>query len=241
MNKSFFALAVSIFLLFGCNSQTPGVKNLDANQFEKAISSAGAQLVDVRTPNEFNEKHLAGAKNIDINGPDFEESMAKLDKDKPVYIYCLSGGRSRRASDWAASNGFKDVSNLEFGINSWIDANKTVVSGNGDVLSGKSGMTFDEYLGHIKSAKKMVLVDFNAVWCGPCKILKPTVIKVVKKNSDQVELFDIDVDKNNMVASAMNVRSIPLLLLYKDGKEVWRNLGLADENLISQKIAEFSK
>ncbi|MBK7148722.1 MAG: thioredoxin [Bacteroidetes bacterium] len=240
LKKSSFIL-FALFFILGCNSQPATFKNLDPQQFEKSIVGPGVQLVDVRTPEEFKEKHIAGAANYNINASDFQASMSKLDKEKPLYIYCLSGGRSKRASDWAMSNGFKQVYNLEFGINSWIDANKTVVSGSGDVVKGLSGLTFDQYLSRIKSSTKLVLVDFNAIWCGPCKMLKPIVTKVVKKNSAKVELFDVDVDTNNMVSSAMNVKSIPLLILYKDGKEVWRNLGLTDEETISAKIAEFSK
>lgn len=242
MKKTFLSIVASVMILLGCNSQPSAFKNLDPAQFEKGITGPGVQIIDVRTPEEFSEKHIAGSTNYNFNNPsEFQAGMEKLDKSKPVYIYCLAGGRSRKASDWALANGFKEVYNLEFGINSWIEAKKTVVSGSGDVVKGSSGMTFDQYLQRIKTSKKLVLVDFNAVWCGPCKMLKPIVTKVVRKNSDKVELFDVDVDANNAVASAMNARSIPLLILYKDGKEVWRNLGLTDENTIAAKVMEFSK
>ena len=154
----------------------------------------------------------------------------------------MAGGRSKKAGNIAAENGFKEVYNLEFGINSWLSENKAVVNGEGvAVQSNNIGISFDDYLNHLKASDKLVLVDFNAVWCGPCKTLKPIVQKVVKKNSAKVELFDIDVDKNATVANTMNVRSIPLLILYKQGKEVWRNLGLVEESLITQKIELFSK
>src|SRR4051812_18531952 len=76
----------------------------------------------------------------------------------------------------------------------------------------KSGMSFDDYLNHIKGSGKLVLVDFSAVWCGPCKTLKPLVHQAVKKNSDKVELFEIDVDQNPVVSSTMQVKGIPLLI-----------------------------
>ena len=57
----------------------------------------------------------------------------------------------------------------------------------------------------------------------------------------KVELLDIDVDKNSTVASNMKVRGIPMLLLYKEGKEVWRNMGLIERDLLEDKIKEFSK
>jgi thioredoxin len=237
--KLFKATFLLVVLFAGCNAQ---VKNLNVSDFEKGINTAGVQILDVRTPDEFAEKHIAGAVNINVNDAAFDKKLAELDKTKPVYVYCLAGGRSKKAADFAAANGFKDVYNLEFGINSWLSEGKPVVSGKGEkVQAGSIGMSFDDYLNHLKASPKLVLVDFNAVWCGPCKTLKPIVNRVVKKNADKVELFDIDVDKNSTVANTMNVRAIPLLILYKGGKEVWRNMGLAEEELIEGKINEFSK
>lgn len=225
-----------------CNSQPSEVKNIGPSDFEKGIFTAEVQLVDVRTPEEFTDKHINGAKNVNYNSSDFEKGMKDLDKTKPIYVYCLAGGRSKQAANWAVKNGFTQVYNLEFGINSWLAENKPVVSGSGTAVQpGAVGMTYDEYLQKVKGTGKLVLVDFNAVWCGPCKTLKPEVHKAIKKNKDTAELLDIDVDKNSTVANKLNVRGIPLLLLYKNGKEVWRSLGLVDEAAISAKIAEFAK
>ena len=91
-------------------------------------------------------------------------------------------------------------------------------------------------LNQLVSQEKPVLADFSATWCGPCKTLKPIVQKVIRKNGGRVILMDVDVDQNPVVANTMNIKAIPLLILYKDGKEVWRNMGLTDEQTISDKI-----
>lgn len=233
----------ALFLLFtGCNGQNAQVKNINPAAFEAAINKGDIQLIDVRTPEEFSEKHIAGATNININDAGFDKKLNALDKSKPVYVYCLAGGRSKKAADIAATNGFKEVYNLEYGINSWLSEKKPVVGGNGEkVQQGVVGMSLDDYLAHLKASPKLVLVDFNAVWCGPCKTLKPIVHRVEKRNADKVEVFEIDVDKNSTLANTMNIRAIPLLILYKGGKEVWRNMGLAEEELIESKVKEFSK
>ncbi len=231
---TFIALAFS-----ACNSQNANVKNLDPDQFQAAIAKGDVQLIDVRTPEEYKEKHIANAKNINIDGSDFDKQIADLDKKKPVYFYCLAGGRSSKASAYAANNGFAEVYNLEHGINSWMAANKPVVTATG--AAPEQGMSFDDYLAHIKRPDKLILVDFNAVWCGPCKLLKPIVEKVAAKNKDKVELWSIDVDKNPQVSKTMNITGIPLLILYREGKELWRNLGLTDEKEIASQIAKFSK
>ena len=238
MKNIFFFLLLLLFT--SCNSQQP-FKSIDATEFEKGIGQANIQLVDVRSSEEFKEKHISRATNININGENFETAMNRLDKTKPTYIYCLAGGRSNKASEWATANGFTQVYNLEDGINSWIKEGKEVVNGNEEKVSGSNGMSFDDYLRHLKVSEKLVIVDFNAVWCGPCKILKPIVLRVVKKNNDKVELFDIDVDQNNAVANTMNVKSIPLLIIYKQGRELWRNLGLLDEADLEAKVKELLK
>lgn len=230
---------ISALFFASCNGQNPSIKNLDANSFEQGINRDSVQIIDVRTPEEYKAKHIAKAKNIDVNGNDFERQMNGLDKTKPIYIYCLAGSRSKKASDWAAKNGFNEIYNFDGGINAWLAANKPVVTENGE--APPAGMSFDEYLDYLKKSDKLVLVDFNALWCGPCKVLKPTVLKVTKDNEKVVQLYDIDVDKNPLIARTMNIKAIPLLVLYKHGKEVWRNLGLTDEDTITEKVKEFSK
>ena len=191
----------------------------------------------MRTPEEYREKHIAGAVNMNFNSNNFTEQINSLDKSKPVYFYCLAGGRSKKAAELAVAEGFSGVYNLEKGIIGWLGANKPVTTANG--TAPETGLSMEDYLAHIKNPDKLVLVDFNAVWCGPCKQLKPTVTKLVKKNSDKLELFEIDVDKNPKVATAMNINGIPLLILYKNGKEVWRNMGLIDESDLSAKLKQF--
>jgi len=233
--KSSIATFFIALLFTSCNSQNSNIKKLNVSDFEKAVSGANVQLIDVRTPDEYKEKHIAGAVNMDVKSDNFEEQIRTLDKAKPIYFYCKSGGRGKKAAQIAVSDGFTNVNNLEKGITGWEEANKPVTS----VATENTGLTMDDYLALIKKSDKLVLVDFNAVWCGPCKLLRPTVTKLAKKNSDKLELLEIDVDKNPKVANAMNINGIPLLILYKQGKEVWRNLGLIDENELASKLKQF--
>lgn len=225
------------FNLVACNAQ--GVKNIGPAEFEKGISGADVQLLDVRTDEEYKERHINQAIHINVNDKNFEQELNKLDKNKPLYVYCLSGGRSSTAANLAVKNGFKEVYNLEGGINAWVNADKPVqTSATGNRRT--AGMSFDDYLAYIKKSDKLVLVDFSAVWCGPCKVLKPVVHKIEKENAKAVELFEVDVDKNPLVSKSMNITGIPLLILYKGGKEVWRNMGVADEATILEQIKKYS-
>jgi len=102
--------------------QTLGVK-----EFEKQlIATKCEQLIDIRTPQEFEKSHIQGAKNINVNGSDFCNVIEELDKTKPVLIYCLSGGRCKSALATLREAGFKNVHDLSGGINAWTSAGKRI-------------------------------------------------------------------------------------------------------------------
>jgi thioredoxin len=229
-----FALLLSSCNLFGGQKyQTVSVAD-----FKKKMNEGNVQIVDVRTPQEYGEKHIKDAVNINFNDDGFIDKMEKLDKSKPVLVYCLSGGRSSKASALISSKGYNQVYNLDGGILAWTNAGEPVESPAGE--TGKNGLSMDDYLAKVKS-DKLVLVDFSAVWCGPCKQLKPIVDKIAEEQKDKLEVLPIDVDKNPAVSNAMHISGIPLLVLYKNGKEVWRQLGLTDRGNIEKQISLNSK
>lgn len=80
--------------------------------------------------------------------------------------------------------------------------------------------------GEIIASEKLVLVDFFATWCGPCKTLAPILEQVSKKVGNKSKIIKIDVDKNKALAGKLNVRGVPTLILYKQGKIVWRQSGV---------------
>jgi thioredoxin 1 len=78
----------------------------------------------------------------------------------------------------------------------------------------------------IITANVPVLVDFFADWCGPCKVLIPILSEVKKELGDGIKIVKVDVDKNQPLAAQFQVRGVPTMLLFKDGKQVWRQSGV---------------
>ena len=95
------------------------VKVLAPDEFKAQINNKKVQLIDVRTAREFGASHIQGAKNIDFYSGQFKNEFNKLNKNKPVYIYCRTGSRSRHASNKLADMGFTEIYDLKGGIVRW--------------------------------------------------------------------------------------------------------------------------
>jgi thioredoxin 1 len=97
-------------------------------------------------------------------------------------------------------------------------------------------MKFSEVI----NQKKPVLVDFFAAWCGPCKMMSPILKDVKDELKEKIAIIKIDVDKNKALASDYQVRGVPTLVLFKEGKQVWRQSGMVQKRDLVATINRFS-
>jgi rhodanese-related sulfurtransferase len=111
-------------LLSACGTASHETHSLSPAAFAARLHEPGVQLIDVRSPGEFNGGHLANATNLDQNAGQVQASSGKLDKSKPVLLYCASGRRSAAAWEFLTEQGFKDVVDLQGGIHAWTAAGK---------------------------------------------------------------------------------------------------------------------
>ncbi len=88
------------------------------------------------------------------------------------------------------------------------------------------------------NASKPTLVDFHAVWCGPCKMQEPILKSVYSKFGEKVSFLKVDIDKNPNAASSYQIRSVPTLLLFKNGEIKWRHSGVVSAQELEQVLAQ---
>lgn len=230
--KFAFLLIVATFFT-NCKGQNSKavVQNLDVKSYaEKLQTTSNPQLIDVRTPQEYASEKINEAQNINWNGSDFVAQAEKLDKTKPVFVYCKVGGRSAQAADKLAELGFKEIYNLDGGIMKWN------ASGMNKYSSDKLiGMLPDEFQKLINSDKKVV-INFGAEWCAPCKKMKPYLTRLQQELKDKVTIVRLDADENKTLINHMKIDGLPVIIIYENGKETWRNTGYLSEEDFKLKI-----
>jgi thioredoxin len=241
MKTLFFTLSLLLFACGGTNltdgntaNAQPSQTNLSATEFSmKLEQTPSAQIIDVRTPGEVAGGFINNAVNIDYNSSDFTTKTSQLDKNKPTFVYCLSGGRSGAAAAQMRSEGFKIVYELTGGIMKWNAADLPLVTKN--QAPKKQGMTLNEF-NKLTSSDKLVLVDFYAEWCAPCKRMKPYLEEIAKDMNATVTVVRIDVDQHPSLMKELKIEELPVLRTYKKGTMTWEQKGFIEKAEVVKKL-----
>ena len=96
-----------------------------------------------------------------------------------------------------------------------------------------------EKFNELIQSPKPVLVDFYAEWCGPCQIMKPRILDVAERIGDDAKVIQIDIDKEKELATRFRIQSVPTLIIFKNGKQQWRQSGLISAHALMQLLKEY--
>lgn len=234
MKKYFYTYLISLTIAgTACSQEQSQSVNLPANTFSEKIEQLPNETVlDVRTPEEYGKGHLADAKNINWKDINFANRLSVLDKSAPVFVYCLSGIRSAAAAKKMREMGFKEVYELDGGMMKWRAANLPETT---DGTAKPEGMTQQQF-GQLIDSDKLVLVDFYADWCAPCKKMEPYLKEIATDMKAQVQVVRINTDDNQALCKALGVDALPVLHLYKNKTLHWSNVGFIEKSEVVKRL-----
>ena len=96
-----------------------------------------------------------------------------------------------------------------------------------------------ENFNELIQSTKPVLVDFYAEWCGPCQIMKPRILDVAERMGDDSKVIQIDIDKEKELDTRFRIQSVPTLIIFKNGKQQWRQSGVISAHALIQLLKEY--
>lgn len=212
------------------------VEQVDAEHFKSLAESSGGIYLDVRTPGEVARGRIPNASVIDINDPKFLQKVSLMQRDKPVFVYCASGGRSAAAADRMRTLGFQRLYNLQGGLRTWIAAGYDVeraaaAQGKGEGLDPAG---FDALL----KTEKRLLVEFHTQWCSPCRKMAPIVAALTESWKGRARIVPIDLEESEALAQREKIQGVPVFVLYVDGKEQWRHSGEVTREALDAELAK---
>lgn len=217
-----FVIVVFPVMSYG---QTSGGKLTPEAFYVQIKNNREATVIDVRTPEEFSNGYIANAVNIDYNSNDFFRKLDKLDKSRTYYLYCLSGGRSNSAINYMISHGFTSVFELKGGILKW----KYPLMQPASSVRKEPGMSVEDY-NKLAKNDNVVLIDFYAPWCQPCKKMAPMFEDISTEYSGKVKVIKINIDANTELIKTLGIEEIPVIKIFRNGKEVWNHTGLVEKS-----------
>lgn len=227
-------LSILLLAVFSLNAQK--AEHIDATAFYSLTQKNDGVILDVRTPQEYKRGHIENSTLISINDPKFIEKVSLLNKEKPLYIYCYSGSRSYSVANYLSKNGFSKVYNLSRGTIDWQRSGYKMVTSTTAVKTSPS-YSNEDFAALIKQ-NQIMLVDFYAQWCAPCKQMMPIVEQIEKDFASNLTLKKVDAESNSALLETYNVASVPELILFKGGQEVWRHSGPISQQDLKNAVSQ---
>ncbi len=238
--RSFFVVVFSIVAFLGCtqttNSNNKGsINQVSPIEFNKQIETNEGIVLDVRTENEFKSGHIKNAIQLNYYAINFKKELLLLSNDKPIYVYCHSGARSKRTCEILNNNGYQNIYNLTYGLLKWdlqeLPIEKGTKSKHETKTEEKNKMTVEQYNNLLKS-NDLVFIDFYAPWCKPCIEMMPLIEELEKEYKGKIKIVKINTETSKDLLKKLNISSIPYLIFYNNEKIVFQKAGKVTRNEI---------
>lgn len=226
-------LSVLITASVSCSHFSDEELNVKPTEFAKLAYEPNAQVLDVRTIGEFRSGHLKGAMQADwLNQIQFDERTSYLEKDHPLYVYCMSGNRGTEAAKYLREKGFNDVRNLDGGLVAWKSSGKKLVE-----CKPHGEETPTATYEKITASAPQVIVGFNAEWSPPCKKMQPVLSAFSISHSTGVKVVSMDGGTESSLMHQLHVTALPTYILYREGREFARKDGVLSASDLEEWIA----
>ena len=229
--------SLTTLLLVSCSSESieaQAIQDINAVEFNKLINTEQGIILDVRTLDEVNAGHIEDATNINFYASDFTTKLNLIRKDVPIYVYCRSGGRSAKVVLKMQELGFEKVYNLLGGFSEWESNNFKVVLSEDKIVEKQKSISVSEFSEMIQS-NDFVLVNFSTQWCVPCRKMRP-IIEEIKEENKNIKVVFVDADINQDLLKHYTVKGVPVFIVYKNGIENFRHVGIIDKLELLNKI-----
>lgn len=214
------------------------IKDVDAATFKNLTETGNGIILDVRTPDEIAAGHIPNASIINIYDKEFETKINLMQKDKEIYVYCKSGGRSSQAAKLLQKNGFNKIYNLDGGIMAWEKNNFPLTAPTTTEDHNIKTISLADFKTMI-TTDQPVLVDFHTVWCAPCKKMAPVIDEIETDYAEKAVVKRIDVDKSKELAEAYDISGVPVFILFVNGEEKWKHNGMISKEELTAEIDKY--
>lgn len=219
-------------------AQNSGFKQVNAREFHKLSTSGKGMILDVRTKSEFDNEHLANSQYLNFYAMDFKKKLLMLPKDEAIYLYCTTGYRSEKAAKFLAKNGYSKVYNLEHGILEWNLENLPVIEGEPSAKLMADKVNPELFMQTI-SSDTLVLIDFYATWCGPCRKMMPLIDSIRTQYHPDLKVFKVNVDVSKKLIKQEKIIGVPLFRMYRNGILLFEKDGMMSRKELENIIEEF--
>lgn len=216
------------------------VKNIDVATFKELTDKGDGIILDVRTLDEIAGGTIPNASTINFYDADFERKIKLMQKDKAIYVYCLSGGRSAQAAQLLAKNGFDRVYNLEGGITAWKRQNFPLTEPTTAKDENIKTFSLADFNTLIQQ-NDVVLVDFHTIWCAPCKKMSPVIDEIEQEYKGKAVIQRIDIDKSTDVGTAFNISGVPVFSIFVKGEQKWTHNGVISKEKLLAELEKYLK